>query len=84
MDGKSNEITAVPIISRQTDVKESTVSLDALRIGQKKGAIYDEYKVEAEKGPGRIEQRSIKVTDDLDWFVPTERKHWVGLRTSWR
>jgi len=34
-----------------------------------------------EKGHGRIEQRSVKVTDNLDWFPPSERKHWLGLRS---
>lgn len=123
VDGKSNEITAVPKLLRQIEVKGATVSLDAmgcqkkiaqeihfaggdyllalkgnhgtlhgevvslfvdpeaLRYGQKKGAIYEEYRGEMEKGHGRIEQRSVKVTDYLDWFPPSERKHWLGLRS---
>jgi len=121
VDGKSNEITAVPKLLREINVKGATVSLDAmgcqkkiaqeihfagghyllalkgnhgtlhadvvslfgdpeaLRYGQRKGAAYGEYQGEFEKGHGRIEQRSIRVTDYLDWFEPAERKHWLGL-----
>lgn len=123
VDGKSNEITAVPKLLRQIEVKGATVSLDAmgyqkkiaqeihfsgadylfalkgnhgtlhaevmalfedpaaLEYGCSQGRIAAEHQSGAEKGHGRIEQRSIKVTDYLDWFEPDERKHWLGLRS---
>lgn len=123
VDGKSNEITAVPKLLRQIEVKGATVSLDAmgcqkkiaqeihfagadyllalkgnhgtlhaevmalfedpaaLEYGCSQGRVVAEYQSGAEKGHGRIEQRSIKVTDYLDWFEPDERKHWLGLRS---
>jgi predicted transposase YbfD/YdcC len=122
VDGKSNEITAVPKLLRQLDVKGATVSLDAmgcqkkiaqeihfagadyllalkgnhgtlheevvalfgdedaLRYGQSQGSVVARFDDECEKGHGRIEQRSVKVTDYLDWIEPAERKHWLGLR----
>ena len=123
VDGKSNEITAVPKLLRQIEVKGATVSLDAmgcqkkiaqeihfagadyllalkgnhgtlhaevmalfedpaaLEYGCSQGRVVAEHQSGAEKGHGRIEQRSIKVTDYLDWFEPDERKHWLGLRS---
>jgi predicted transposase YbfD/YdcC len=123
VDGKSNEITAVPKLLRQLDVKGATVSLDAmgcqkkiaqeihfagadyllalkgnhgtlhgevvalfgddeaLQYGQTQGCVCTQYHSEFEKGHGRIEQRSAKATDYLDWMDPSERKHWLGLRT---
>ena len=123
VDGKSNEITAVPKLLRQIEVKGATVSLDAMgcqkRIAQEihfagadyllalkgnhgtlhaevtalfgdpaaleygcsQGRVVAEHQGGAEKGHGRIEQRSVKVTDYLDWFEPDERKHWLGLRS---
>lgn len=123
VDGKSNEITAIPKLLRQLDVKGATVSLDAmgcqkkiaqeirfagadyllalkgnhgtlheevvalfgdedaLRYGQSQGSVVTQFQGAFEKGHGRIEQRSVKVTDYLDWIEPAERKHWLGLRT---
>jgi Transposase DDE domain len=123
VDGKSNEITAIPKLLRQIDVKGATVSLDAMgcqkRIAQEihfaggdyllalkgnhgtlhgevvslfgdpaalaygtgKGSQVAQYQGGTEKGHGRIEQRSIRVTDYLGWFEPSERKHWLGLRS---
>lgn len=123
VDGKSNEITAVPKLLRQIEVKGATVSLDAmgcqkkiaqeihfagadyllalkgnhgtlhaevmalfgdpaaLEYGCSHGRVVTEHQSGAEKGHGRIEQRSVKVTDYLDWFEPDERKHWLGLRS---
>jgi predicted transposase YbfD/YdcC len=123
VDGKSNEITAVPKLLRQIEVKGATVSLDAmgcqkkiaqeihfagadyllalkgnhgtlhaevmalfgdpaaLEYGCRQGRVVAEHQGGVEKGHGRIEQRSIKVTDYLDWFEPDERKHWLGLRS---
>jgi len=123
VDGKSNEITAIPRLLRQIDVKGATVSLDAmgcqkriaqeihfaggdyllalkgnhgtlhgevvalfedpeaLAYGREKGAKVTQHQGGADKGHGRIEQRSIRVTDYLDWFEPSERKHWLGLRS---
>jgi predicted transposase YbfD/YdcC len=123
VDGKENEITAVPKLLRQLDLKGTTVSLDAmgtqkkiaqeihfagadyvlalkanhetlhsevialfedpasLDYGRSKGAIVAEHDSGWEKGHGRIERRVVKVTDYLDWFQPTERKHWLGLRS---
>jgi predicted transposase YbfD/YdcC len=123
VDGKSNEITAVPKLLRQIEVKGATVSLDAmgcqkkiaqeihfagadyllalkgnhgtlhaevmalfedpaaLEYGCSQGRVVAEHQSGAEKGHGRIEQRSIKVTDYLDWLEPDERKHWLGLRS---
>jgi len=123
VDGKSNEITAVPKLLRQIEVKGATVSLDAmgcqkkiaqeihfagadyllalkgnhgtlhaevmalfedpaaLEYGCGQGRVVAEHHSGAEKGHGRIEQRSVKITDYLDWFEPNERKHWLGLRS---
>jgi len=123
VDGKSNEITAVPKLLRQLDVKGATVSLDAmgcqkkiaqeihfaggdyllalkgnhgilheevtalfgdaeaLEYGQAKGAKVTRHDPGPEKGHGRIERRIVRATDYLDWFEPTERKHWLGLRS---
>lgn len=123
VDGKSNEITAVPKLLRQIDVKGATVSLDAmgcqkkiaqeihfagadyllalkgnhgtlhaevmalfgdpgaLEYGCRQDRVVEEHHGGAEKGHGRIEHRSIKVTDYLDWLEPAERKHWLGLRS---
>ena len=122
VDGKGNEITAVPQLLRQLDIQGAAVSLDAmgcqkkiaqeihfagadwllalkgnhgtlhgevtalfgdpaaLDYGRSRGSVVLEHQGGAEKGHGRIEQRSIKVTDYLDWFEPDERKHWLGLR----
>ena len=123
VDGKTNEITAVPKLLRQLDIKGVTVSLDAmgcqkkiaqeihfggghyllalkanqgtlhdevralfndpeaLKYGRKKGHQVDHHDTGPEKSHGRIERRIVKVTDYLDWFEPTERKHWLGLRS---
>ena len=123
VDGKSNEITAVPKQLRQLDVKGATVSLSAmgwqkktaqeirdaggyyrlalkgndgtlheevtalsddgqsLAYGESKGATLACHDPGPEKGHGRIEHRTVRVTDYLDWFEPTERKHWLGLRS---
>ncbi len=123
VDGKSNEITAIPKLLRQIDVKGATVSVDAmgcqkkiaqeihfaggdyllalkgnhgtlhgevvslfedpaaLAYGREKGSQVAQYQGGTEKGHDRIEQRSIRVTDYLGWFEPSERKHWLGLRS---
>jgi len=123
VDGKSNEITAVPKLLRQLDVKGATVSLDAMgcqkkiaqeihfaggdyllalkanhgtlhgdvaalfadaeamEYGRTKGSRISLHDPGPEKGHGRIEHRVVKVTDYLDWFEPSERKHWLGLRS---
>jgi len=123
VDGKSNEITAVPKLLRQLNVKGATVSLDAmgcqkkiaqeirfaggdyllalkgnhgtlheevaalfadgqsLAYGESKGAALAYHNPGPEKGHGRIEHRTVRVTDYLDWFEPAERKHWLGLRS---
>ena len=121
--GGAHQITAVPKLLRQINVKGATVSLDAmgcqkkiaqeihfagadyllalkgnhgtlhkevvglfedpssLEYGCSKGRVVAEYQSGAEKGHGRIEQRSIKATDYLDWLEPQERKDWLGLRS---
>jgi predicted transposase YbfD/YdcC len=123
VDGKTNEITAIPKLLRQLDVRGATVSLDAmgcqkkiaqeihfagahyilalkdnhetlhgevaalfadpeaLEYGKTKGHQVRHHDPGKEKGHGRIEQRVVKVTDYLDWFEPSERKHWLGLRS---
>jgi predicted transposase YbfD/YdcC len=123
VDGKSNEITAVPKLLRQIEVKGTTVSLDAmgcqkkiaqeihfagadyllalkgnhgtlhaevvalfgdpaaLKYGSSQGRVVAVHQSGVEKGHGRIEQRTVKVTDYLDWIEPAERKHWLGLRS---
>lgn len=123
VDGKTNEITAVPKLLRQIDVKGATVTLDAmgcqkkiaqeihfagahyllalkanhgtlhaevaalfadqeaLEYGKNKGNQVSHHDPGPEKSHGRIEQRVVKVTDYLDWFEPSERKHWLGLRS---
>ena len=54
---------------------------EALQYGQSQGSVLVQFHGEFEKGHGRIEQRSVKATDYLDWIEPAERKHWLGLRT---
>jgi len=123
VDGKTNEITAVPKLLRQIDIKGATVTLDAmgcqkkiaqeihfagahyilalkgnhetlhdevralfadpeaLDYGKTKGSVVAHHDPGMEKGHGRIEHRVVKTTDYLDWFEPTERKHWLGLRS---
>ena len=123
VDGKTNEITAVPKLLRQLDVRGATVSLDAmgcqkkiaqeihfagahyllalkanhgtlhgevtalfadpeaLDYGKTKGNQVQHHDPGPEKSHGRIEHRVVKVTDYLDWFEPSERKHWLGLRS---
>ena len=123
VDGKSNEITAVPKLLRQLNIKGATVSLDAmgcqkkiaqeihfaggdyllalkanhgtlhgevvelfadaeaLEYGRTKGCQVSLHDPGPEKSHGRIEHRVVKVTDYLDWFEPSERKYWLGLRS---
>jgi predicted transposase YbfD/YdcC len=123
VDGKTNEITAVPKLLRQLDVKGATVTLDAmgcqkkiaqeihfagahyilalkanheilhgevsalfadpeaLYYGKTKGRTVAHHDPGMERGHGRVEHRVVKVTDYLDWFEPSERKHWLGLRS---
>jgi predicted transposase YbfD/YdcC len=52
-----------------------------LDYGKSKGHIVATYHSDFEKGHGRIEQRSIKVTNYIDWIDAVERKEWLGLRS---
>lgn len=123
VDGKENEITAVPKLLRQLDLKGTTVSLDAmgcqkknaqeihfagadylfalkanhgtlhtdvaalfedpaaLAYGEAKGSVVHHHDTGWEKGHGRLERRSVRVTDYLDWIDPAERKQWLALRS---
>lgn len=69
VDGRTNEITAVPNLLRQLDVR------GALDYGKAKGRQVNHQDPGPEKSHGRIEHRV------LDWFEPAERKHWLGLRS---
>lgn len=117
-DEKSNEITAIPKLLDQIDVKGAHITIDAAgcqrNIAQKiveKGGDYtltlkanqgglraeaenfftqaaavgfsDETRCQSfttlEKGHGRIEERSIVVTHDLDWLP--QLPLWAGLQS---
>jgi hypothetical protein len=54
---------------------------EAMEHGRTKGSRISSHDPGPEKGHGRIEHRVVKVTDYLDWFEPSERKHWLGLRS---
>jgi len=51
----------------------------ALQYGCGQGRVVAEHQSGAEKCHGRIEQRSVKLTDYLDWFEPDERKPTLNL-----
>ena len=48
---------------------------EAMEYGRTKGSRISLHDPGPEKGHGRIEHRVVKVTDYLDWFEPSERKH---------
>lgn len=122
VDSKTNEITAVPKLLRQIDVKDCVVSLDAMGCqkkiaiairhaeadyllalkgnhgtlhGEVRGLFADPAVLEAvrakgkvvavarsaDKGHGRVEERRLTVTDQLDWMDAKERRSWLDLRS---
>lgn len=54
---------------------------EALEYGKSKGNQVRHHDPGPEKSHGRIELRVVKATDYLDRFEPSERKHWLGLRS---
>lgn len=112
VDDKSNEITAIPRLLEQLDLKGTVVTIDAMGcqtaiaeqiIGQKgdyvlslkgnQGTLHDDVEawfsstlapaagsMEIDSGHGRIETRSVRVSDDIDWLRERHPK-WTGLRS---
>lgn len=117
VNGKSNEITAIPKLLEMIDIEGAIITVDAMgtqtkiakQIVEAKGdyilalkgnqsSLYDEVEnffMQAkeigfsgvkhtsyhgvEEGHGRLENRSIYVTEEIDWLPVRER--WEGLRS---
>jgi hypothetical protein len=54
---------------------------EAMEFGRTQGSQVDLHDPGPERGRGRIEHRVVKAADCLDWFEPSEPKHWLMLRS---
>lgn len=112
VDDKSNEITAIPKLLKQLDLKGTVVTIDAmgcqtaiaqqiieqegdyvLSLKGNQGTLHEDVEtwftstlapavgsVDIDAGHGRVETRSVRVSDDIEW-LRERHPHWKGLKS---